>query len=107
MSDEIECPDCQGTGSRKYGGPGQGIEVVCLFCSGVGRVGGSNEPAEEHSSEPPADGHPVWKDPVTKGAVCRVCLGSRKVVNLSRAGEKTGRLIEVPCPACRAGSHAG
>jgi DnaJ-class molecular chaperone len=100
VSDEIVCPDCQGTGSRRYGSDNEAIELVCLFCSGLGVVGGSNEPAEEHASEPPADGHPVWKDPATKGLTCRMCLGTRRVVNLSAAGNKTGKVIEMPCPGC-------
>ncbi len=101
MSDEIECPDCQGQGSKKYSGPSGAVELACLFCSGTGRVGGANEPAEEHSPEPPPDGHPVWKDPAVNGMPCKVCLGTGKVVNLSSAAGSTGRLIEMPCPACQ------
>lgn len=37
--------------------------------------------------------------------MCRVCLGARKVVSLGGTGEPTGKLIELPCPACSSEEH--
>jgi hypothetical protein len=76
------------------------LRLACRFCRGHGYVGDDNEPAEEPDT-PPAH-RPVWEEPAvrTLTTLCRYCLGTGKVVNLGGTGEPTGKLIELPCPAC-------
>lgn len=96
MTDRLQCPDCGGSG-RQVIGP---LRMACLFCHGFGYVGGDNEPAEEREL-PIHAMRPVWDEPAVRVlAVCRVCFGARKVVNLGGTGEPTGHLVEMPCPAC-------
>jgi hypothetical protein len=96
LSDRLQCPDCDGTG-RQFIGP---LELACRFCGGSGYVGNDNEPAEDRVGEPQPM-QPVWQEPATRTlAVCRVCFGAQKVVNLGGTGEPTGYLIELPCPKC-------
>ncbi len=66
----------------------------------LGYVGGDNERAEDHD-EPHRSTRPVWEEPAVRTlTVCHVCFGTRKVVNLGGTGEPTGKLVEMPCPAC-------
>lgn len=96
LTDRLECPECNGTGEHTIGP----LRMVCTFCQGAGYVGGDNEPAEEREA-PPGPVRPVWEHPAVRTlSVCKMCLGTRKVVNLGGTGEPTGRLIEMPCPAC-------
>lgn len=97
MSDRLQCPQCNGTGEQ-VAGP---LRMVCTFCQGAGYVGDDNEPAEEREA-PPGPVRPVWEHPAVRTlTVCKTCLGTRKVVNLSdREGETTGKLVEMPCPEC-------
>lgn len=96
VTDRLQCPACEGTG-RQAIGP---LRLACQFCRGVGYVGGDNEPAEEGES-PISQARPVWEEPAARVlTVCRVCFGARKVVNLGGTGEPTGKLVEMPCPAC-------
>jgi RecJ-like exonuclease len=96
MTDRLECPECEGTGKQVIGP----LRMVCPFCHGLGYVGDDNEPAEERDSPPPRP-RPVWDEPAARTlTVCPVCFGARKVVNLGGTGEPTGKLIELPCPAC-------
>ena len=75
------------------------LRIACLFCRGLGYVGDDNEPAEDHN-EPPVP-RPIWDYPAVRNStLCPVCLGARKVVNLGGTGEPTGKLVEMPCPAC-------
>lgn len=99
MSDRLQCPSCDGTGQQVIGT----LHMACTFCQGLGYVGDDNEPAEEREA-PPGPVQPVWEHPAVRTlAVCKVCLGTRKVMNLSDTdGELTGKIIEVPCPACSA-----
>lgn len=96
LTDRLECSDCGGTG-RQVIGP---LQLACRFCGGWGYVGGDNEPAEVRD-ELPHPVRPVWEAPAVRTlAVCHVCFGARKVVNLGGTGEPTGRMITMPCPAC-------
>lgn len=99
MTDRIECPDCEGTGKQVIGP----LVLACRFCQGLGYVGDDNEPAEDPPDPDPAEER-FWvrNDHRVKGTTpCDICLGTRKVVNLSDGdGDNTGRLIELPCPAC-------
>lgn len=98
LTDRLQCPECDGTGRQAIGT----LRLVCRFCRGAGYVGGNNEPAERHS-EPPGTVRPVWEEPAVRTlTVCRMCLGTGKVVNLGGTGEPTGKLIELPCPSCSA-----
>ena len=83
MSDLIRCPDCEGQGSKTYRSRDGDVEIACLFCGGAGEVGGSNEPAEVNElSDPPVDGHPVWKSPAVEGLPgCHVCFGAGKITH--------------------------
>lgn len=96
VTDRLECPECRGSG-RQVIGP---LQMSCAFCQGLGYVGGDSEPAEE--GQPLARTvRPVWEEPAVRVlTVRRVCLGARKVVNLGGTGEPTGKLVEMPCPAC-------
>lgn len=96
LTDRLQCPACDGSG-RQVIGP---LRVACPFCHGLAYVGGDNEPAEEHETRlPPV--RPVWEEPAVRVlTVCQVCFGARKVVNLGGTGEPTGKLVEIPCPAC-------
>ena len=97
MTDQLRCPECDGTG-REVIGP---LRMACRFCSGQGHVGGYSEPAEEHDAPPITTARPVWEEPAARVlTVCRVCFGARKVVNLGGTGEPTGKIVEMPCPAC-------
>jgi RecJ-like exonuclease len=96
LTDRLDCPECHGSG-RQIIGP---LQMTCAFCHGLGYVGGGNEPAEDHG-EPRGPMRPVWEEPTVRTlAVCHVCLGARRVVNLGGTGEPTGKLIEMPCPVC-------
>jgi RecJ-like exonuclease len=96
LTDRLDCPECHGSG-RQVIGP---LQMTCAFCHGLGYVGGDNEPAED-PGEPRRPMRPVWKEPAIRTlAVCHVCLGARTVVNLGGTGEPTGKLVELPCPAC-------
>jgi RecJ-like exonuclease len=95
LTDRLQCPGCEGTGQQVIGP----LHLTCRFCSGMGYVGGDNEPAEDHGEAHPV--RPVWEEPATRTlTVCRVCFGARKVVNLGGTGEPTGKIVEMPCPAC-------
>lgn len=97
LTDRLQCPDCGGTG-RQVIGP---LTLACRFCLGQGYVGEDHEPAEEREASPVAAAAPVWEEPAVQVLmVCRVCLGARKIVNLGGTGEPTGKLVEMPCPAC-------
>jgi hypothetical protein len=98
LTDRLPCPGCGGAGQQAIGP----LRMTCRFCRGLGYVGGDNEPAEEHDEPRPA-ARPVWEEPAARTlTVCRVCFGTRKVVNLGGTGEPTGKLVELPCPACSA-----
>jgi len=101
LTDRLECPECGGTGEQAIGS----LRLGCLFCRGLGYVGDDNEPAEE-THEPPAPA-PVWEAPAVRSLTfCRVCFGSGTVVNLGGTGEPTGKLVEMPCPACSRDAQA-
>jgi RecJ-like exonuclease len=96
LTDRLDCPECHGSG-RQVIGP---LQMACAFCYGLGYVGGDNERAEDHD-EPHRPTRPVWEEPAVRTlTVCHVCFGTRKVVNLGGTGEPTGKLVEMPCPAC-------
>jgi RecJ-like exonuclease len=99
LTDRLECPECDGVGKQEMGP----LTFSCPFCRGLGYVGDDNEPAEEGPAPPVM--RPVWEEPVVRNsAMCPVCFGARKVVNLGGTGEPTGKLVEMPCPACSADS---
>jgi RecJ-like exonuclease len=95
LTDRLVCPECGGTGEQIIGT----LRLGCLFCGGRGYVGDDNEPAED--TPPPDMPDPVWEHPAAQGLpLCPRCLGAGKVVNLGGTGEPTGKLVELPCPAC-------
>lgn len=76
--------------------------MVCAFCRGLGYLGAGDEPGSDRD-EHPRPMRPVWEEPVVRPlSFCRMCLGAGKVVHLGGLGEPTGKLIEMPCPACSA-----
>lgn len=99
VNDEIECPECGGTGEQRLGP----LRLMCVFCDGRKVVGGAPEQAEdgprhrrgeasgtERRGRPPA----VWEHPAVRGSgLCPHCLGAGVVV----AG---GSYAEAPCPVC-------
>lgn len=96
MTDRLQCPECEGTGEQVIGR----IRLTCSFCLGLGYVGDDNEPAEE--ADVPHFHRPIWDEPAARPltTLCRMCLGTGKIVNLGGTGEPTGKLVELPCPAC-------
>lgn len=101
LTDRLQCPECEGTGQQAIGP----LRMVCMFCRGLGYVGDDNEPAEDNR-EPSGPMRPIWEEPAVRTiAVCHMCLGAGKVVNLGGTGEPTGKMIEMPCPACSAGDN--
>ncbi len=97
LTDRLECPECHGTGEQAIGT----LRLGCRFCRGLGYVGDGNEPASQEQE--PSAPRPIWEDPALSGvSVCRICFGAGTVLNLGGTGEPTGKLIEMPCPACSA-----
>ncbi|GAA1686944.1 hypothetical protein GCM10009733_099490 [Nonomuraea maheshkhaliensis] len=108
VTDPITCPECEGSRGERLGP----LFLACLFCAGLGIVGGANEPAERRAKPPlprlPVAFHWVWRDPYVASVLdCRMCMGARTVVHLD---EEAGILITVPClctgrprcgPGCR------
>ncbi len=95
MTDPITCPECEGRKGIQLGD----LFLACQFCGGLGRVGGSNEPAERGGQPPPepppAWAHKVWDDAWIASAIsCRLCLGSGKI---SHVDEVVGTLVTVLC----------
>ncbi|WP_147339525.1 hypothetical protein [Actinomadura spongiicola] len=83
VSDEIECPECGGTGEERLGS----LRLLCALCQGRKQVGGNTEPPDD---EPRA----VWEHPAVRSSgLCPHCLGAGVVV----AG---GNYAEAPCPVC-------
>ncbi|MEV0382392.1 hypothetical protein [Nonomuraea sp. NPDC050643] len=95
VTDPITCPACQGRRGEWF----VDLFLACRFCSGLGWVGGDNEPLERCEKPPPpeptASDHKVWSDPLIAAAFpCRLCLGSRQVAHLDK---EAGTLVTVPC----------
>src|SRR5579875_1830058 len=85
------CPGCDGNGGLVGNWKRREVQEPAL---------GDNERAEDHD-EPHRSTRPVWEEPAVRTlTVCHVCFGTRKVVNLGGTGEPTGKLVEMPCPAC-------
>ncbi len=96
MTDPITCPECEGRKGERLGP----LFLRCLFCGGLGWVGGDNEPAEACQKPPPppptASDHKVWLDPYIAAAFpCRMCLGSRQVAHYNREARL---MASAPCP---------
>ncbi|TMQ90895.1 hypothetical protein ETD83_33380 [Actinomadura soli] len=108
MSDEIECPECGGTGEERLGP----LQLMCMFCHGRKVVSGEHEPADDGSRGPgwpgEAEEHdarvhgplpPVWEHPAVRGSgLCTHCLGAGVVVS-------EGSYAEAPCPVCSGGGR--
>ncbi|MFI0373101.1 hypothetical protein ACH35V_35015 [Actinomadura sp. 1N219] len=108
MSDEIECPECGGTGEQRLGP----LQLMCMFCHGRKVVGGEREPADDgprhrlfpgEGGEYDAQAHgplpPVWDHPAVRGSgLCTHCLGAGVVV-------AEGSYAEAPCPVCSGGGR--
>jgi hypothetical protein len=114
MSDEIVCPQCEGTGEQRIGS----LRLLCRFCHGRKVVGGDHEPAEGgprynargwkipeegeeydpavHGPLPPASDHPA----VRESGLCLLCLGAGVVV-------AEGTYVETPCPVCSQAQASG
>jgi len=87
------CPKCQGRGQLDEFGIG--LMVVCDTCAG------SLDEREHLGEEAEPQRGAVWTHPaVSSLSVCHVCLGTGVVANLGGTGEPTGKLVEMPCPAC-------
>lgn len=98
VSDRITCPECGGAKGQQLGD----LFLACQFCSGLGWVGGDNEPAERGDQPPPepppAWEHKVWLDSwIARRVGCRHCLGSGKV---STIDDESRTMVSAPCPAC-------
>lgn len=96
VSDEIQCPECEGSGSHALA---PSLRVKCGFCLGSGMVGGAHEPAEDPEPPPPP---PAWRQPaIVQSGLCGYCLGAKEVTSLRRdADENPATLVTVPCPKC-------
>lgn len=95
------CPKCQGRGQIDEFGIG--LMVVCPECAGA-----VDEHGHQGDETGPHERGQVWKHPAVSSLdVCHVCLGTQVVVNLGGTGEPTGKVIEMPCPACSAADKPG
>ncbi|WUH97138.1 hypothetical protein OHR68_26825 [Spirillospora sp. NBC_00431] len=110
MSDEIECPECGGTGEQRLGP----LQLMCMFCHGRKVVGGGRGPRDGGTRynaqgwKVPEDGEtydaqvhgplpPVWEHPAVRSSgLCTRCLGAGVVV-------AEGTYAEAPCPVCSDG----
>lgn len=105
MTDEITCPECQGSGESPFGT----LRLACQFCHGRGVVGGEHEPAGEgelrtdgyrqpyegESYDPQVHGPlpRVADNPVVReSGLCPTCLGAGVLISPAQ--------VETPCPAC-------
>ncbi|GAA4240514.1 hypothetical protein GCM10022254_65450 [Actinomadura meridiana] len=94
VSNEIECPECGGTGEQRLGP----LQLLCQYCHGRRVVGGTprNAPQgdEDHDPLPP-----VWEHPAVRSSgLCTHCLGAGVVV-------AEGTYAEAPCPVCADGGR--
>ncbi|MFI0483162.1 hypothetical protein [Actinomadura sp. 9N215] len=98
MSDEIECPECGGTGEQRLGP----LQLMCMYCHGRKVVGGEHEPADDgRRFDVRGNGPlpPVWEHPAVRASgLCTHCLGAGVVV-------AEGSYAEAPCPVCSGGGR--
>lgn len=92
------CPACEGLGFRRDTGQ---VVLVPDEDDDDELDGTMSDPeAPREGTGPPADDHPVWKDPAVEVLPgCHVCLGAGMVTHLPEA---SGILVIAPCPACQA-----
>lgn len=103
MTDRLECPDCGGNGTQRFGP----LTVMCQFCRGFGYVGDDNEPATRNADEServhPMSATPAWDQPGAEHLPgCSRCLGTGQVISLGgdvRGGVPT-KLTRIACPEC-------
>lgn len=95
--DEIECPECGGTGEEHFGSLG----LACRFCGGAGTVDGPDDP-HGHGGQPEGFGPPVGQSiPVRESGLCTTCLGAGVVTTLAcDEGGRPTTVAEAPCPTC-------